>query len=114
MQNLLVHYLAATADPSVPAPVSAEDDYSQIGPGFAGFVATALMVVVVVFLIVDMTRRIRRIRYQSEQQLRQQELAELGEQEAAERQALGEVAPAVDPATVEKPEPGASGESGGR
>jgi len=98
----MVHYLAATADPSVPS--TTDGDYSQIGPGFAGFVATGLLVIVVVFLIVDMTRRIRRIRYQSEAQLRQAELSELGEEEAAERAALGEAAPAVDPATVDRPE----------
>jgi hypothetical protein len=43
------------------------------------------MVIVVIFLIWDMTRRIRRIRYQSEQQERQAELVAVGEEEAAQR-----------------------------
>lgn len=75
--------LAASADPSVPA--TTDDQYRSIGPGFVGFVATAAMVIVVIFLIWDMTRRIRRIRYQPDQEQRQEELVAMGEEEAAQR-----------------------------
>ena len=59
VQTLLAWYLTAATDPAVPT--TDEDRFRDIGPGFAGFVATGLMVVVVIFLIVDMMRRIRRI-----------------------------------------------------
>ncbi|MGO3089094.1 MAG: hypothetical protein ACTII7_05360 [Galactobacter sp.] len=76
-------FLAASTDPSIPA--TTDDQFRDYGPGFAGFVATGAMVLVVIFLIWDMTRRIRRIRYQSEQQERQAELVAAGEEEAAQR-----------------------------
>ncbi|WP_394163285.1 hypothetical protein [Galactobacter valiniphilus] len=91
MQTLLALYLNAATDPAVPT--TEEDRFRDIGPGFAGFVATAAMVIVVIFLIVDMTRRIRRIRYESEAQLKQDQLADLGQEEAAEREALADAAP---------------------
>ncbi|MEE1619926.1 hypothetical protein V1259_00810 [Zafaria sp. J156] len=59
-----------------PAPTG--DAARQIGPGFAGFLATALMVVAVIFLIRDMVRRIRRVRYAADAESRQQELVERG------------------------------------
>ncbi|WP_253907909.1 hypothetical protein [Arthrobacter sp. H20] len=39
-------------------------DPSQVTPGLLGFVATLLLVVAVIFLVRDMSRRIRRVRYQ--------------------------------------------------
>ncbi|WP_189350559.1 hypothetical protein [Zhihengliuella salsuginis] len=69
----------ASADPSLlEAPTG--DAAREIGPGFAGFVATALMVVAVIFLIRDMVRRIRRVRYQGEAEQRQSDLVERGRQ----------------------------------
>ena len=73
--NLLSSLAVATA--SLP-PVPTGDAARQIGPGFAGFLATALMVVAVIFLIRDMARRIRRVRYSAEAESRQQELVEKG------------------------------------
>lgn len=90
VQTLLAWYLTAATDPAVPT--TDEDRFRDIGPGFAGFVATGLMVVVVIFLIVDMMRRIRRIRYQSEAQLRQEELSQMGEEQAADRAAAKQLA----------------------
>ncbi|WP_102161425.1 hypothetical protein [Zhihengliuella halotolerans] len=67
----------ASADPSLmEAPTG--DAARSIGPGFVGFVATAFMVVAVIFLIRDMVRRIRRVRYQGEAQQRQSELMDKG------------------------------------
>ncbi|GAA1497319.1 hypothetical protein [Paeniglutamicibacter kerguelensis] len=69
---------AASVSPS-PVPVAPPGDAAQsIGPGFAGFVATAALVIVTIFIIRDMTRRIRRVRYQGEAEARQQDLVERG------------------------------------
>lgn len=38
----------------------------QVSPGFLGFLMTAFMVIAVVMLMVSMTRRIRRVRYQAQ------------------------------------------------
>ena len=51
----------------------------MVTPGLLGFIATAFIVIIMAFLIVDMVRRIRRVRYRGE-------LAEKAEQEAAEAQ----------------------------
>lgn len=66
--------VTASSAPAVPT----GDAAREIGPGFAGFVATASMVIVVIFLIRDMTRRIRRVRYAGTAEERQAELVERG------------------------------------
>ncbi|WP_394941532.1 hypothetical protein [Psychromicrobium sp. YIM B11713] len=38
----------------------------QVSPGFLGFLATFFVVAIMVFLIVDMVRRIRRVRYRAQ------------------------------------------------
>jgi len=45
----------------------------MVTPGLLGFLATAFIVIIMAFLIVDMVRRIRRVRYRGE-------LAEAAEQ----------------------------------
>lgn len=52
---------------------------SEYGPGFLGFIFTAAMVVAVIFLIRDMVRRVRRVRYTSEAESKQQGLMDKGE-----------------------------------
>ena len=47
-----------------PPPSTVPDD--QVTPGVWGFVITAAVAVAVVLLIVDMSRRIRRVRYRDE------------------------------------------------
>jgi hypothetical protein len=54
--------LAATPSPS---PTSSVPDV-DVTPGVAGFIAIAVVAVVTILLVVDMTRRIRRTRYRSE------------------------------------------------
>lgn len=54
--------LAVTPSPS-PSLSVAED---SVTPGVVGFVTMALLTVAVVLLILDMTRRIRRVRYRGE------------------------------------------------
>lgn len=43
-----------------------EFDPNTVTPGVAGFVAIALVAIATIFLLVDMTRRIRRVRYRGE------------------------------------------------
>ncbi|MDP5227392.1 MULTISPECIES: hypothetical protein [Arthrobacter] len=59
----------------------------MVTPGLLGFIATAFIVIIMAFLIVDMVRRIRRVRYRGE-------LAEKAELDAAE--AAGEEPTAQD------------------
>lgn len=71
MQNSLVaaglHALTTT-----PTPGPGNDGLrpgltaDQVTPGLLGFVMTAFMVIAVVLLMVSMTRRIRRLRYQAQ------------------------------------------------
>jgi hypothetical protein len=53
--------LLAAATPT-PAPL----DEDSVTPGWIGFVVIFALAVVTVFLIIDMTRRIRRVRYRDE------------------------------------------------
>lgn len=71
---------AASVSPSPVPGVPTGDAAQSIGPGFAGFVATAVLVIVTIFIIKDMTRRIRRVRYTGEAMSRQQELVERGKE----------------------------------
>lgn len=73
--------LSVTAATPVPSP-SADFDPNVITPGPLGFAAMALITIAVLFLILDMVRRIRRVRYREE--VREQILLE---QENAERAA---------------------------
>lgn len=53
-------------DPT-PSPLPAfEGDPNQVTPGVIGFAVTFLIAVITVLLVIDMTRRVRRIRYREE------------------------------------------------
>jgi len=67
----LLHLLATTA-------TQTDDAAREIGPGFVGFVFTALVAIGVILLVRDMQRRIRRVRYMSETEQRQQDMVERG------------------------------------
>jgi hypothetical protein len=54
-----------TAATPTPAPSSGPSD-DQVTPGYVGFLVTFALAVVVVLLIIDMVRRIRRVRYRAE------------------------------------------------
>ncbi|PRA09984.1 hypothetical protein CQ010_16265 [Arthrobacter sp. MYb211] len=54
-------------------------DENSYGPGFLGFVFTAFLALAVIFLIRDMVRRVRRVRYASEAEAKQNELMIKGE-----------------------------------
>jgi len=49
-----------------PTPISAD----EVTPGWIGFAITAVFAIVVILLIFDMVRRIRRVRYRGEAQER--------------------------------------------
>ena len=52
---------------TTPTPLPAyEGDVNLITPGVVGFAVTFLIAVATVFLLLDMTRRVRRVRYRSE------------------------------------------------
>lgn len=54
------------ADPT-PTPIPAYDgDPNLITPGVIGFAVTFLIAIATVLLIIDMTRRVRRVRYRDE------------------------------------------------
>ncbi|MGN6428094.1 hypothetical protein [uncultured Leifsonia sp.] len=55
-------WLAATPSPTPTGGPNADD----VTPGVVGFVVTFLLAVVVVLLVIDMVRRIRRVRYRAE------------------------------------------------
>ncbi|UBQ03316.1 hypothetical protein [Curtobacterium sp. TXMA1] len=61
MSTILTAIAAAAPSPS-PTVVPDVD----VTPGVAGFVAIAVVAVVTILLVVDMTRRIRRTRYRAE------------------------------------------------
>ena len=60
--------LLATTDPAVPTPGGLRPGLTedQITPGLLGFVVTFSIVMVMFFLIRDMVKRIRRVRYRAQ------------------------------------------------
>ena len=66
----MLHVLAATQPegPSGGGSTPANIDPDQVTPGTIGFIATFLLAVAVFFLIRDMTKRIRRVRYREQVQ----------------------------------------------
>ena len=56
---------AATATPS-PLPIAPGVEPDLVTPGVIGFAVTALFIVVVILLVIDMTKRMRRVRYRAE------------------------------------------------
>ncbi|MDQ0029280.1 hypothetical protein [Arthrobacter bambusae] len=82
------HFLIALATTPSPTPTPSlrpglsED---QVTPGTWGFVLTAFIVLLTTFLIVDMVRRIRRVRYRA--QVEEASAAEAGNTEAGTAEA---------------------------
>ena len=64
---LASYVIVFLADPT-PSPTPGEftGDENAVTPGVIGFVATAFVSVVTVLLLIDMTRRVRRLRYRAE------------------------------------------------
>lgn len=51
---------------ATPTPTPAGPNEDQVTPGVVGFIVTFLVAVAAVLLAIDMTRRIRRVRYRAE------------------------------------------------
>ena len=79
-------------------------DPTQVTPGLLGFLATLFLVIAVIFLIRDMTRRIRRVRYREMANL-EAEQAAAGEETADRGAARDNTAetPPGDPAQRRTP-----------
>nr|WP_231924124.1 hypothetical protein [Microcella alkaliphila] len=77
-------------DPLIPP---FQGDPNTVTPGVAGFFAIFFVAVASIFIIVDMSRRIRRVRYRGEVRERLE-----AERLAAEQAEAGELAPDVTPA----------------
>lgn len=65
MHSLLIA-LATTPAPSPTPSLRPGLDQDQVTPGLLGFVLTAFIVILTALLIVDMVRRIRRVRYRAQ------------------------------------------------
>jgi hypothetical protein len=85
-------WLATTPTPSPTATVNPDN----VTPGVAGFIGTAVIVLAVVFLLIDMLRRIRRAGYRAEisEQLDAEQFA--AEQEDSKGAAGGSPSPTGD------------------
>lgn len=76
-------------------------DPDTVTPGVAGFVAIALVAIAAIFLMVDMSRRIRRVRYRGEIRERMEAEQLMSEQLIDEKQMVAEGGPAEpDPAAL--------------
>lgn len=59
-----IHWLATVTPTPTPTPVPLDE--ATVTPGWIGFVVIFAIALVTVLLIIDMTRRVRRVRYRSE------------------------------------------------
>jgi len=59
-------HIAAWILATTPPPAGFDED--KVSPGVVGFIAIFLIAAATVLLIIDMTRRIRRVRYRAEVQ----------------------------------------------
>lgn len=82
-------------------------DPDSVTPGVIGFVATAVVAIAVCFLLFDMNRRVRRVRYREEVR------AEIAAEQAADADGAPEVAGDVTEATpTDEPTGDAAAEQG--
>jgi hypothetical protein len=99
VQRLLLS-LATTPTPQ-PTPSLREGiTQDQVTPGLLGFIMTAFFVVATALLIVDMVRRIRRVRYRAQVEEERIAAASVADIEAADAAEAGSAlaGPAADPA----------------
>ena len=76
-------------------------DPDTVTPGVAGFVAIALVAIAAIFLMVDMSRRIRRVRYRGEIRERMEAEQLMAEQLIDEKEMVAEGGPSEpDPAAL--------------
>lgn len=88
---------------TTPTPLPAyEGDVNLITPGVVGFAVTFVIAVATVLLLVDMTRRVRKVRYRGE--VREQLAIEQAEQALAAADAEPGSRPGVSPSGRPSPE----------
>ncbi|MCU1531262.1 MAG: hypothetical protein JWO49_833 [Arthrobacter sp.] len=116
MHSLLIALATAPAPTPTPSlrPGLSED---QVTPGLLGFLLTAFIVVLTALLIVDMVRRIRRVRYRAQAEETLVREAQLREGSAAAAVAgVGDAGPEPDaaarPAKGADSRPEAPGDAG--
>jgi len=69
---VILELAARLASTPVPTPSSPEADPSRVTPGLIGFLATSALAVATVLLVLDMVRRVRRLRYREQQEAARQ------------------------------------------
>ncbi|MBG6054830.1 hypothetical protein IWX81_001220 [Salinibacterium sp. CAN_S4] len=95
--------LATVWADTTPTPLPAyEGDVNLITPGVVGFAVTFVIAIATVLLLVDMTRRVRKVRYRGE--IREQLAIEQAEQALAAADAEPGLRPGVTPAGRPSPE----------
>lgn len=66
---LASYVIVFLADPTPsPAPGEFTGDANAVTPGVVGFIVTFFIAAITVLLLIDMTRRVRRVRYRAEVQ----------------------------------------------
>ncbi len=74
----------------VPNPTSDELDPLSVSPGLVGFLATFAVAVATVLLVLDLVRRLRRMRFREDQERRREEEAAGREEQATQEPATEE------------------------
>lgn len=70
----MFHLLWSAIEPTPTPPPAFEGDPNTVTPGVIGFVITFLLAAATVLLVIDMVRRVRRVRYR--EQVREEIAAE--------------------------------------
>ncbi|MCB5280833.1 MULTISPECIES: hypothetical protein [Micrococcaceae] len=99
----------ATSPAPAPSPSLREGlSQDQVTPGLLGFLLTAFIVVLTALLIVDMVRRIRRVRYRAQVEEERMAAAEAAANDGAAKTPAARESgrPADSPETTGKAEPG--------
>ena len=108
--SLLV--LATTPAPTPTPSLRPGLSQDQVTPGLLGFLLTAFIVVLTALLIVDMVRRIRRVRYRAQVEEERAAAAEAAALDGDPRSAATGNPRSEDPAGQPAPRPEANGDAG--
>ena len=111
-----MHYLflalAATPDPTPAGTLKPGLTEDQVSPGIWGFLATAFVVILSILLIVDMVRRLRRVRYRN--QVEEEREAQAATAREAGQPGAAEGVPADESGTGEVGLGGANADEAGK
>jgi hypothetical protein len=104
--------LATTPAPTPTPSLRPGLSQDQVTPGLLGFLLTAFIVVLTALLIVDMVRRIRRVRYRAQVEEERAAAAEAASLEGDPRSTGTGIPRAQDPAGQPAPRSEANGDAG--